>query len=114
VSGTTQNNFASWVEGWEETEDAGMDGLVDTLSYWNFRVMRRPEPDCPGEYRFSFVEAWYNDNNELISWTEEDCAPEAGSVSDLMEAVIFALEKPVLDEEEEERRIAEKQSCILP
>ena len=83
----------------EPNEDYCEDG---GFGYWNYRVMKRIS-SC-GEDVFAIHEVYYNENNDVISWTVETCELEWDGedayeeLKSTWEMMGEAFEKEVLDE----------------
>lgn len=74
---------------------------------WNYRVYRRKINDDPGgaPYFYSIHEAYYAEPEEVSSYSKNPIAPVASSLDELrwsLEKMLAALDKPVLDYEEDE------------
>lgn len=69
--------------------------------YWNNRVMKKvPNPKYPDDEQYYVVEVYYNNDNAIVGWTEEESAwgETLEALESNLEWMLKALDKPVLDE----------------
>lgn len=69
------------------------------MSHWNHRVMRRTQPD---EIWDAIYEVYYDENGNVIGWTESPASPFAcidldESIADAVAMYVKALVHPTLD-----------------
>jgi hypothetical protein len=71
------------------------------MSYWNYRIVKRTVDDA---VTFGVHEVFFNDRNEIESWTGEPVEPAGESLGELREDVFHfmsAFRRPVLVEASE-------------
>ena len=67
------------------------------MSHWNYRVMKRLNSD--GEHEYGIYEVYYDDNNNILGWTENSLTPVCYSEDGLLhelELMKEALKKETL------------------
>ena len=70
------------------------------MSYWNYRVIKTRCPDIE-EDNYQVFEVYYDDHDEIESWTAEPCTTAGESLAELRDDLqhqLEALENPVLVE----------------
>lgn len=75
------------------------------MSGWNYRVFKKKHDNMSGdvEYIYTIKGTFYNDVDEVNSWTSEPEIPYGRSKDELkedLERMLKSLEDPVLDEDE--------------
>jgi hypothetical protein len=77
---------------------------------WNYRVIRKPDPDGLPD-QFEIHEVYYDSAGRIEAWTEEPCTPFGESLDELqadMEMMSQAMSRPVLTEPELVKDLAHK------
>ncbi len=88
------------------------------MSYWNYRIIRNTTNDA---VTYEIHEVYYNDRNEIVSWTEDPMCPLGESAGELRNDIFYfmsAFKFPVLNivREGEKERLREDEDAhgVIP
>jgi hypothetical protein len=73
------------------------------MSYWNYRIIFKPDPVNPDrEGSYEIHEVYYDDNDKIDGWTVDAIASFGETIEDLnddLKYMLEALDRPVLMEQ---------------
>ncbi len=70
------------------------------MSHWNYRVLKKHH-EKTGTTIFQIHEVYYDDKNQIKTWTQSSVGPSGETISELNEDVKHfreAIQKPILQE----------------
>ncbi|OHD71510.1 MAG: hypothetical protein A2W19_16005 [Spirochaetes bacterium RBG_16_49_21] len=74
------------------------------MSYWDYRVIRKTQNDAVS---YEIHEVYYNDKDEIESWTEEPVSPMGETCNELRNDIFYfmsAFRHPVLNMVQEDKK----------